>query len=65
MQPFDFSRLIFTAIIAYFAFDEKLDFTMLVGAIVILIGSLIAISKKTFAYPDLIIGIFLSYLTLN
>jgi drug/metabolite transporter (DMT)-like permease len=47
VQPFDFSRLIFTAIIAYFAFGEKVDLMMLIGAGVILFGSLLIIPRKS------------------
>ena len=47
MQPFDFSRLIFTAIIAHFAFGEKVDLIMFIGALVILCGSLIVIPRKS------------------
>ena len=47
VQPFDFSRLIFTAIIAYFIFDEKLDFIMLFGSVIILLGSLLAIPRRS------------------
>ncbi len=47
VQPFDFSRLIFTAIIAYFAFDERVDLMMLIGAGVILCGSLLIIPRKS------------------
>ncbi len=47
VQPFDFSRLIFTAIIAYFAFGEKVDLMMLIGAGVILFGSILVIPRKS------------------
>ncbi len=47
VQPFDFSRLIFTVIIAYFVFGEKVDFIMLIGAGVILFGSLLIIPRKS------------------
>ncbi len=47
VQPFDFSRLIFTAIIAYFAFGENLDLMMLIGAGVILCGSILVIPRKS------------------
>jgi drug/metabolite transporter (DMT)-like permease len=45
VQPFDFTRLIFTSIIAYFAFNEKFDLMMWAGALVILSGSLIVLPK--------------------
>jgi len=47
VQPFDFTRLIFTAIIAYFAFGERVDLMMLIGAGVILCGSLLIIPRKS------------------
>jgi drug/metabolite transporter (DMT)-like permease len=50
VQPFDFSRLVFTAIIAYFAFDEKMELPMFIGALVILFGSLITTSKSPLYY---------------
>lgn len=46
LQPFDFTRLIFTAIIAYFAFDEMIDIWTVVGSLIILIGVLIILPKK-------------------
>lgn len=45
LQPFDFSRLIFTSIIAYIFFDEKIDIWVFLGSIVILFG-LVMILKK-------------------
>lgn len=35
LMPFDFTRLIFTAIMAYIAFDEVLDFYTVLGSLVI------------------------------
>ncbi len=46
VQPFDFSRLIFTAIISYFAFGEKIDLWVVFGAIVILCGTIIVTPKR-------------------
>jgi len=46
IQPFDFTRLIFTAIISYFAFGEVIDFWVVVGSIVILCGVIIVIPKR-------------------
>ncbi len=46
VQPFDFMRLIFTSIIAYFAFDQVLDSYTLVGSLVIMVGVVFAASKK-------------------
>lgn len=45
LQPFDFTRLIFTSIIAYFIFDEKFDLWVWVGAMIIL-ASLIMLVKN-------------------
>lgn len=39
LQPFDFSRLIFVSIIAFFAFQEIIDIVTLIGAIVIFASS--------------------------
>jgi len=47
VQPFDFSRLVFTTIIAYFAFGEKMDLMTFIGAVVILCGSLINIPRQS------------------
>ena len=46
VQPFDFTRLIFTAIISYFAFGEMIDFWVVVGSLVILFGVIITIPKR-------------------
>lgn len=46
LQPFDFTRLIFTAIIAYFAFGEVIDFWVVIGSLVILFGTIIVSDKK-------------------
>ncbi len=45
VQPFDFTRLIFTSIISYFAFGEVLDFWSGCGAMVILIGTIFVAPK--------------------
>lgn len=45
VQPFDFTRLIFTAIISYFAFGEIIDSLVVVGSLVILCGVIIVIPK--------------------
>lgn len=50
VQPFDFTRLIFTAVIAYFAFDETIEIPMLIGALVILLGSLMSTSRSPLSY---------------
>jgi S-adenosylmethionine uptake transporter len=47
VQPFDFSRLIFTAIIAYLAFGESIDLIMIIGALVILSASIMVIPRKS------------------
>ena len=49
LQPFDFTRLIFTSIIAYFVFGEKFDLWVWVGALIILFSLIILVknwSKK-------------------
>ncbi len=46
VQPFDFTRLIFTSIIAYFAFGERFDFWVFVGSFVILFGVMIVLPRK-------------------
>jgi drug/metabolite transporter (DMT)-like permease len=45
VQPFDFTRLIFASIIAYFAFNEIIDLWTLVGAIII-VSSTVYISRR-------------------
>lgn len=44
-QPYDFTRLIFTAVISYFAFGEIVDFWVIIGSLVILSGTIIVIPK--------------------
>lgn len=46
VQPFDFTRLIFTAIISYFAFGEIIDFWVIIGSLVILCGVIIVMPKR-------------------
>ncbi len=46
LQPFDFTRLIFTAIISYFIFDEIIDFWVIFGAILILCGTIIVTPRR-------------------
>ncbi len=46
VQPFDFARLIFSALIGYFIFDEKLDLLTAIGSLIILCGLIIALPKK-------------------
>lgn len=46
VQPFDFTRLIFTAIISYFAFGEVIDFWVVVGSLVILCGVIIVMPRR-------------------
>lgn len=48
LQPFDFSRLIFTSFIAYFIFDEKPDFWIFLGSSIILIGLILSLKNKNF-----------------
>lgn len=45
VQPFDFTRLIFTAIISYFVFGEIIDFWVIIGSLVILFGVIIVLPK--------------------
>lgn len=45
VQPFDFTRLVFTAIISYFAFGEIVDFFVVIGSLVILFGVVITLPK--------------------
>ena len=47
LQPFDFSRLIFTSFVAYFVFDEKLDIWVFIGSLVILFGLILIVKKKS------------------
>lgn len=49
LQPFDFSRLIFISLIAYFAFDELVDIYTIIGSIIIIFAS-IYISPKSSKY---------------
>jgi drug/metabolite transporter (DMT)-like permease len=46
IQPFDFTRLIFTAIISYFFFGEIIDIWVLVGSLIIMAGVVIALPRK-------------------
>jgi drug/metabolite transporter (DMT)-like permease len=46
VQPFDFTRLIFTAIISYFAFGEVIDMWVVVGSLVILFGVILVMPRK-------------------
>ena len=47
LQPFDFSRLIFTSFVAYFVFDENLDMWVFVGSLIILFGLVLIVKKKS------------------
>ena len=46
LQPFDFSRLIFTSFLAYFVFNEKIDIWVFIGSLIILFGLILIIKKK-------------------
>lgn len=46
VQPFDFTRLIFTSIISYFVFDEIIDFWVIIGSMVILFGVIIVMPRR-------------------
>jgi drug/metabolite transporter (DMT)-like permease len=49
VQPFDFMRLIFISIIAYFVYDEVIDFYTLVGSAIIMVGVIFIAPKKKVA----------------
>ena len=53
VQPFDFTRLIFTSIISYFAFGESLDFWSGFGALIILFGTIFVAPKRKRKYDPL------------
>jgi drug/metabolite transporter (DMT)-like permease len=46
IQPFDFIRLIFTGIISYFAFNEIMDFWVVIGSIVIIFGVILVVPRR-------------------
>jgi drug/metabolite transporter (DMT)-like permease len=46
LQPFDFSRLIFISLIAYFAFGELVDIYMVIGSVIIILTSIYLTSGK-------------------
>jgi drug/metabolite transporter (DMT)-like permease len=46
VQPFDFTRLIFIAIIAYFAFDEKINIWMITGSLIIFASTIYLLPGK-------------------
>lgn len=46
VQPFDFTRLIFTSIISYFAFGEVIDLWVIIGSLVILGGVIIVVPRR-------------------
>jgi len=46
VQPFDFTRLIFTSIISYFFFGEIIDFWVICGSLVILSGVIILMPRR-------------------
>lgn len=46
VQPFDFTRLVFTAIISYFAFGEVIDFWVIIGSLVILFAVIIVTPRR-------------------
>jgi drug/metabolite transporter (DMT)-like permease len=56
VQPFDFTRLIFTAIISYFAFNETADIWTWVGSLVILIGTIFVAPKNKKKYDEEILS---------
>ena len=46
LMPLDFTKLIFTAIFAYFVFGEELKITTLIGSVVILSGVYFVVNKE-------------------
>lgn len=46
VQPFDFTRLIFTSVIAYFAFGEVVDIWVVFGSLIILFGVIAVLPRK-------------------
>jgi drug/metabolite transporter (DMT)-like permease len=46
VQPFDFTRLIFTIVISYFAFDETIDAWVILGSLIILCGVIIVMPRR-------------------
>ena len=46
VQPIDFMRLVFTAIFAYFVFGEIIDFWVIIGSMVILLGVILILPKR-------------------
>ena len=46
LMPFDFTRLIMTAIVAYFVFGEKLDWLTALGAVIILSAAIYVMKKE-------------------
>lgn len=54
LQPFDFLRLVFVSIIAYFAFDEVLDLFTFIGAAIIMVGVIFALPRKKKGKGDII-----------
>lgn len=46
VQPFCFSRLIFVTIIAYFLFDEIIDFWTIIGSLIILFATILIMPRR-------------------
>lgn len=46
IQPYDFTRLIFVSVIAFFAFGQVVGFNTIIGSAVIMLGGLTALPKK-------------------
>lgn len=51
LQPFDFSRLVFTAVIAFFAFSEIIDIYTIIGAIIIVSASVYITRRERKSAP--------------
>ena len=46
LMPFDFTRLVMTALLAYFVFGEKLDWLTALGAVIILSAAIYVVKKE-------------------
>ncbi len=46
LQPFDFTRLVFASIIAYFAFNEVVNISTIIGSLIILLAAILVIAPS-------------------
>lgn len=53
LMPFDFSRLVFTGIVAYVVFNEKLTLTAVIGSVVILLGIVYVLGKERAVHKNI------------